>query len=160
MPISLGIYPDDGVGGGCGLFAVAGDAGDRNLDRYGADVGAAEAVDAERVDIVRVLPWSGKSREEATQIECIEHRAQIDVKRLGALPGEHADAGGGVSVNALRRQGGIVREGRRTGVGRYRNQLAVTEQLRPIAVADLGHAIDLAPGQSRRSGTIQRGDTL
>ena len=69
---------------------------DRHLDGDRADVGAAEAVDAERVDGVGVLAGARQQREVAAQVQRVEHRAEVDVEGLGALAGEDADAGRGV----------------------------------------------------------------
>src|SRR5437773_2433105 len=44
LPVILGVHPDDRVGRGRGWLAIAGNAGDRDLDRDGADVRPAEAV--------------------------------------------------------------------------------------------------------------------
>ena len=47
-------------------------------------------------------PGPVKQRQISPQVERVEHRAEIDVERLGALAREDADAGRRIGVDALR----------------------------------------------------------
>ena len=158
LPAGAGVQPDKLVPG-IGRLAVAGDSADRHLQRDGADVEAAEAVDAERVDRVDVLRGREQGQE-AAQVQGVEDRAEIDVEGFGPLPGEHADAVGVVRIDPLGSQRGVVRYRGRPHVGRDRHQGTAAEQLGPLLVTDLGHGVGLAPCQPLRSGTIERRDPL
>ena len=139
--------------------AVDGHAANRQFDCDRADIEAAETIDPERINVVRV--FRGRERRQiAAEVQRIERRPEIDVERFGANAGEHADAGRRIRVDALRRQRFVIRHRRGTDVGRHRHERATGIELRALTAADLGHRVRLPARQSFRARAIEGSNAL
>ncbi len=141
-------------------FAVPSDALNRHLDDDAVHVGAAKAVDAERIfSVVGVFRGAEQGRK-AAQVGGVEDRAEIDIKRFRALPGEHFDAGRGIGIDALGCKIFVVLERRRTDVARHRDEFLTPEQLGALLAPHFGDRVALPAGQAFGTRTVELGDSL
>ncbi len=133
-------------------FAVLRNPRDRHLDDDAVHVGAAEAVDAERIfAIVGVFSLRQKRQRLAAQIDRVENRAEIDIESFRALPSENFDAGRWIGINPLRREIFVFLHGRRSDIGRHGDQLLSFKELGPFMTAHFGDSIGLPPRKSFRA---------
>src|SRR5262249_62356880 len=83
------IHANDRVMSHSRSLVIACYAADWYLDGDRADVGATEAVDAERIDEVGVFIRPSQHRQIATQVQRVKDSAQIDVEGFGTLAGKN-----------------------------------------------------------------------